>query len=93
MVELDIRRNDYIAAIRHDITELRMSLDNYEALETQCTDLINLCAGWKLRKFRRVAKYEYKLLVKKHKWELKRLEELTKLLYLAEKYAPSAARR
>lgn len=93
MVELDIRRNDYIASIRADISETRMSIANYDALSTQCADLINLCAGWKLRKFRRVARYEYKLLRKKHKWEEKRLKELEHLLYLAERYAPTSKRR
>lgn len=92
MVELDIRRNDYIASIRADISELRMSVAQFDALSTQCTDLINLCTGWKLRKFRRVAKYEYKLLCKRHKWEQKRLKEMEHLLYLAERYAPSAKR-
>ena len=87
---LGIRRNDYIAAIRSDISELTIDLNNYQELKRQCLELIQYCKLNKLRDFKKVAKMELKLLDNKHAWQLKHKKRLEKLLYKAEKSAPGA---
>ena len=89
---LGIRRNDYIAAIRSDISELNIALNEYQSLKRQALDLIQYCKNNKLRKFKRVAKKELKLLDKKHKWHLRYKKQLEGLLVAADRYAPGAKR-
>lgn len=89
---LGIRRNDYIAAIRSDISELNVEIASYQELKRQALDLIQYCSDNKLRKFKRVVKLELKTLDEKHKFHLNYKKHLEKLLYMAEKYAPGNER-
>lgn len=89
---LGIRRNDYIAAIRSDISELNAEIASYQELKMQALDLIQYCSANKLRRFKKVAKLELRTLDEKHNWHLKHKKRLEKLLYMAEKYAPSNER-
>lgn len=89
---LGIRRNDYIAAIRSDISELNAEIASYQELKRQALDLIQYCSDNKLRRFKKVAKLELKTLDEKHNWHLKHKKRLEKLLYMAEKYAPGNER-
>lgn len=91
-VMLDIRRNDYINAIRNDVNETKIAINDFALLENEAKDLILYCEANKLRKFKRVAKLELKILRQKHRWHKRYLRKLKKLLYKAEKYAPSARR-
>ena len=90
--DLSIRRNDYIAAIRSDITEVNVALGMYQDLKREAYELIAYCKENHLWRFRRVAKYELKLLNKKHRWQKRQLKRLQKLLYKAEKYTPGTRR-
>lgn len=89
---LGIRRNDYIAAIRSDISELNAEIASYQELKRQALELIQYCSDNKLRRFKKVAKLELKTLDEKHKFHLKYKKHLEKLLYMAEKYAPGNER-
>lgn len=90
---LGIRRNDYIAAIRSDISDVKTTLAEYQELKRQALELIQYCKDNKLYKFKRVAKMELKLLDAKHKWHLRYKKKLEKLLYKAEKFAPGGTRQ
>ena len=90
---LGIRRNDYISAIRSDISDVKTNLANYQELKRQSLELIQYCKDNKLRGCLRVAKLELKLLDKKNRFELKRKKDLEKLLYKAEKYVSGSERQ
>lgn len=85
-----IRRNDYIASIRSDIADINIELQMFDTVSRQCEELIQYCKDNHLWKFKRVVKREYRLLLKRHKWQVKHKRELSKLLYLAERYTPGA---
>lgn len=85
---MDIRRNDYIASIRHDISELDLDLNMFETLKRQSLELIQYCKDNRLWRFKRVVKRELRLLISKDKWQRKRKKRLVKLLAKAEKYTP-----
>jgi hypothetical protein len=85
---LDIRRNDYIASIRHDISELDLDLNMFETLKRQNLELIQYCKDNRLWRFKRVVKRELRLLISKDKWQRRRKKRLVKLLAKAEKYTP-----
>lgn len=89
---IGIRRNDYIAAIRSDISELNAEIASYQELKMQALNLIQYCSDNKLRRFKKVAKLELKALDAKHDWHLRHKKKLEKLLYMAEKYAPGTER-
>ena len=85
---MDIRRNDYIASIRHDISELDLDLNMFETLKRQNLELIQYCKDNKLWRFKRVVKRELRLLISKDKWQRRRRKKLEKLLAKAERYTP-----
>ena len=89
---LGIRRNDYIASIRSDISELTTELSNYQELKRQCLELIRYCSDNKLRKCKKVAKRELKLLNKKHDFQLRHKKRLEGLLAMAYECVPGARR-
>ena len=91
-IMLDIRRNDYINAIRNDVNETKIAISDFDKLEQEAKDLIDYCKENKLRKFKRVAKLELKILRQKHRWHKRYLKRLRTLLYKAEVYAPPAKR-
>lgn len=85
---MNIRRNDYIAAIRHDISELNVELNMFETLKRQSLELIQYCKDNRLWRFKRVVKRDLRLLISKNKWQRKHKKKLTKLLVKAEKHTP-----
>lgn len=85
---MDIRRNDYIASIRHDISELDLDLNMFETLKSQSLELIQYCKDNRLWRFKRVVKRELRLLISKDKWQRRHRKKLEKLLAKAEKYTP-----
>ena len=85
---MDIRRNDYIASIRHDISELDLDLNMFETLKRQSLELIQYCKDNKLWRFKRVVKRELRLLISKDKWQRRHRKKLEKLLVKAERYTP-----
>lgn len=89
---LGIRRNDYIAAIRHDISEVTTSLGEYQELKKQAYELLQYCKDNKLRKFKKVVKKEIKILNRKNKWHKRYKKQLEELLVAADRYAPGAKR-
>ena len=90
---MDIRRNDYIASIRHDISELDLDLNMFETLKRQSLDLIQYCKDNRLWRFKRVVKRELRLLISKDKWQRRRRKKLEKLLAKAERYTPGRNER
>lgn len=85
---LGIRRNDYIASIRSDISDINIELQMYDTVRKQCLELIQYCKDNHLWRFKRVVKRECKLLEKRHKWQVRHKRELSKLLAAAEKHTP-----
>ena len=82
------RRNDYIASIRSDLTEIDISLSATGRIMDDIMALIQTCKenkDWKLMKV-------LKLDLKNEKFYIKQLttrkKKLQKLLYVAEKYVP-----
>ena len=88
MAEVDIQRQNYIAAIRSSISDVDLELRNRKSDIRQIEDLIEYCKANKLRKFKRVVKFELKLANKKAKWLEDYKKDLVKLLSKAERYAP-----
>lgn len=88
MAEVDIQRQNYIAAIRSSISDVDLELRNRKSDIQQIEDLIEYCKANKLRKFKRVVKFELKLANKKAKWLEDYKKDLVKLLSKAERYAP-----
>lgn len=88
MAEVDIQRQNYIAAIRDSISEVDLELRNKNSDFEQVNDLIEYCRRNKLRKFKRVAKLEKRILERKMKFLEIHREELVKLLSKAERFAP-----
>lgn len=88
MAEIDIRRNDYIAAIRSSIQDVDIELRNIGSEMSQCLGLIEYCKRNKLRKFKRVVKKELNIVHKRKHWLECHKEDLVELLAMAEKYAP-----
>lgn len=87
-MDLGIRRNDYIASIQSDISDVKQDIESYDKLLEAANELLRYCKANKLRKFRRVVKLEMKIMKEKHKFHKRYLKHLMKLRYRAEQYAP-----
>lgn len=85
------RRNDYIASIRYDISEIDTELGLYPALRRQQVELIQQCKEAKRFRFGLVCKRELRLMDTRHKWLTNYRKKLVKLLARAEKHAPGGA--
>ncbi|MBR5299004.1 MAG: hypothetical protein IKU36_02000 [Bacteroidales bacterium] len=89
MPYIDIQRQNYIEAIRNSISETVMGIKEKEKDILQIQNLMEYCKANKLRKFRRkVVKQELRIALQEKKELEKRRKEFTKLLGLAEQYAP-----
>lgn len=89
----DIRRNDYIASIRYDISEIDTELSMFDSLERQQKELIDYCKKNKLWRFRWTVQYELKLIRLKNRFNVRFRKKLIKLLSKAEKYTPGTGRQ
>ena len=85
------RRNDYLASVRYDISEIDTELGRYPSLRRQQVELVQRCKDSKKFRFGLVCKYELKLMDARHKWLVKHRKKLVKLLAAAEKHAPGGA--
>lgn len=89
MPYIDIQRQNYIEAIRNSISDTVMAIKEKEKDILQIQNLMEYCKVNKLRKFRRkVVKQELRIALQEKKELEKRRKEFTKLLGLAEQYAP-----
>lgn len=89
MPYIDIQRQNYIEAIRNSISDTVMEIKEKEKDILQIQNLMEYCKANKLRKFRRkVVKQELRIALQEKKELEKRRKEFTKLLGLAEQYAP-----
>ena len=89
MPYIDIQRQNYIEAIRNSISDTVMAIKEKEKDILQIQNLMEYCKANKLRKFRRkVVKQELRIALQEKKDLEKRRKEFTKLLGLAEQYAP-----
>lgn len=89
MPYIDIQRQNYIEAIRNSISDTVMAIKEKEKDILQIQNLMEYCKANKLRKFRRkVVKQELRIALQEKKELEKRRKEFTKLLGLAEQYAP-----
>lgn len=89
MPYIDIQRQNYIEAIRNSISDCVMEIKEKEKDILQIQNLMEYCKANKLRKFRRkVVKQELRIALQEKKELEKRRKEFTKLLGLAEQYAP-----
>lgn len=89
MPYIDIQRQNYIEAIRNSISDCVMEIKEKEKDILQIQNLMDYCKVNKLRKFRRkVVKQELRIALQEKKELEKRRKEFTKLLGLAEQYAP-----
>lgn len=91
-MSLDIQRQNYIADIHHSISEVELELRNIDRDMKQIDDLIDLCKVNKMRKFKKVVKFEKKIALKKKDWLIFHKKQLVTLLGLAERYAPGKTR-
>lgn len=88
MAEIDIQRQNYIAAIRDSISDADIELRNKEEDLKQIDALIDYCKQNKLRKFKRVVMMERRIFKRRMKFLTIHREDLVKLLGKAERYAP-----
>lgn len=65
---IDMRRNDYLASIMDSISEAKNEVAACKELEKQALDLMDYCKQNKLRKFKKVAQLELRLIQKKKKF-------------------------
>lgn len=92
MVEaVDIRRNDYIASIKADISNMKQLIKTCDDEISSATELLDMCReNKKLRKFKRVVRYDLKCVTKEKKFYERNMKSLYKLLLKAEKYTPGS---
>lgn len=84
----DVRRNDYIASIRYDISEIDTELSMFDSLERQQKELIDYCKKNKLLRFKWTVQYELKLIRLRNRFNTRFRKKLIKLLSKAERYTP-----
>lgn len=82
------RRNDYIASIRSDLTEIDISVSATGRIMDDIVSLIQTCKENKDWKLMRVLKLDLKNEKFYIKQLMRRKKKLQKLLYVAEKYVP-----
>lgn len=82
------RRNDYIASIRSDLTEIDISVSATGRIMDDIMSLIQTCKENKDWKLMRVLKLDLKNEKFYIKQLMRRKKKLQKLLYVAEKYVP-----
>ena len=86
-----IRRNDYLAAIRSDLSDVRNDISEYDGALKDSKELLSICKGSRaMRRMRRVLKAEIRILKWKHKLDIRHEKRLYKLLLKAEKYTPGS---
>lgn len=82
------RRNDYIASIRSDLTEIDISVSATGRIMDDIVSLIGTCKenrDWKLMRVLKLDLKNEKFYIKQL---MRRKKKLQKLLYVAEKYVP-----
>ena len=87
---VDIRRADYLASITHSIGEAKAHIEECKASRKQAEDLIAYCKENGLRKFKRVAKMELRLILDEQKFYEKQQEALLRLYGKAYNNAPGS---
>lgn len=86
-----VRRNDYLAAIRDDLSDVQHDISLYDDSLKNGEATIDLCKNNRsMKKFKRVVKLEIRILKWKYKMDLKYQKKLLKLLGKAEKYTPGS---
>lgn len=84
-----IRRNDYIASIKADISNMKQLIKTCDDEIESANELLQMCRENKtLRKFKKVVKYDLKCVTKEKKFYEHNMKSLYKLLLKAEKYTP-----
>ena len=79
-----LKRSDFIAGIRSDISDLRQFITNSEYEMSTIQDRIQFAKEQKLRKFRALEKRELRILKKRIKRAESTIKELQTLLLFAE---------
>ena len=87
---VDIRRADYLASISHSIGEAKTHIEECKSSRKQALALIEYCKANKLRKFRRVAKLELRLIDDEQRFYEKQQEALLNLYSKAYNNAPGS---
>lgn len=86
-----IRRNDYIASIKADISNMKQLIKTCDDEISSANALLDMCRENKtLRKFKKVVKYDLKCVTKEKKFYERNMKSLYKLLLKAEKYTPGS---
>lgn len=84
-----IRRNDYIASIKADISNMKQLIKTCDDEIEAANELLQMCYDNKtLRKFKKVVKYDLKCVTNEKKFYERNMKSLYKLLLKAEKYTP-----